>query len=333
VTENNPFENDAPGFDSAEYLNSPRPFAAPADLSAQQADLNDQESEPIERESLTFGGILAWLVIAVVVTGMIALTAMSRSHDEASTEATSSDLFPVQLQARTLVGQKGFLSRSTKTNDDDNGDGEKEEQKDDTESDNEDATEAKKEKTKPSGPPVPETLNEGTYEQRLCYVLLIRENNGPDEAAKKLTELDEAAAKADFVLNEDQAKLREITGKLIESHQAGDPDVESLSEEDPPRTNGWSRHGCGLLNSFRNEKAWTKIRDPRQVAEYLHRNVCVVDRVLFRRTTAYGTGGKQCGHRPEPYRRHGNFDGLLFWIADRIDLSSDARNLFQTSLR
>ena len=198
-----------------------KPFAAPASLGEYDGSDAIDESDPIERESLSFGGILSWLTIALVVTVMIATTAFFRSGEESRTEATSSDLFPVQLQARTIVGQKSFLG----------GMGDKPAEKDANGDEVEFDEEEDDEKTL-SGPPVPEQLNDGTYEQRLCYVILVGESNGPDEAAEKLSELDDAARKAGFEFNDDQKKLREIVGTLIESQQEGDFDAAPLTEDD-----------------------------------------------------------------------------------------------------
>lgn len=235
MTENPP-ENKLPQDNSDQY-NSPGPYAATTDLN----DLKDQpvKKEKLGREPLSKGGIIAWLVIAVVVTGMVTLTAVARHSEETNTEATASDLFPVQQQARVHVGQKYFFGiQSSKSKDGDSDidrdiDRDDEDQNQtDSDDENQDADEDQKEKTWSSGPAVPEALNDGTYEQRLCYVLLIRENDGPDEAATKLTELDEAATEADFELNEDQSKLRTIVGTLIKSHQDGDPDAEGTSDDD-----------------------------------------------------------------------------------------------------
>jgi len=197
--------------------NQDRPFEAPAVVEV----VSESGYESTETESLSRGGIIAWLTIVAVMAAMIGLTAFSRSSEEARTEATASDLFPVQLQGRSIVGQKSFLggSKSSKKNDDED------------DSDREDGDEDKKKTTRP-GTPVPDALNDGTYEQRLCYVLLVNENNGANEAAEKLNELDEKAEDAGFELNEDQARLRNIVGTLIESRQNGDPDAASLAGDD-----------------------------------------------------------------------------------------------------
>ncbi|QEG21359.1 CPBP family intramembrane glutamic endopeptidase [Mariniblastus fucicola] len=191
------------------------PFATPDVISD-----HDPSEEPVHHESLSLGGKLAWLTVAIVMTAMITLTAFSRSSEETRTEATASDLFPVQLQGRTLVGQKSFTgggsSTATASTTDD-------EEKD---TDRDDA------KKKPSGAAIPEALNDGTYEQRLCYVLLVNENFGPDEATQKLIELDEAAADADFELSDDQTRLRNIVATLLESYQQNDFDPAAVSDED-----------------------------------------------------------------------------------------------------
>lgn len=206
-------ENQYPQYDSG---NQARPFESPAVAEV----VNESDYESTDTERLSRGGIIAWLTIVAVMAAMIGLTAFSRSSEEARTEATASDLFPVQLQGRSIVGQKSFIGGGNSSN-----------EKDDEDSVDEDGDEDKKKSTG-SGTPVPEALNDGTYEQRLCYVLLVSENNGADKAAEKLNELDEAAEDAGFELNQDQARLRDIVGTLIESRQNGDPDAVSLSDDD-----------------------------------------------------------------------------------------------------
>ena len=202
VAENQPPENDSE--------NQISPFRGPTPVVVAEVVV-----EPIERESLSLGGMLAWLLIFIVMVAMISLTAFSRSAEESRTEATPSDLFPIQLQARAIVGQKSFLG----------GLGNPSNQK----SDDEDADD-KKSKSSPAL--VPAELNDGTYEQRLCYVLLINENNGSEEAAEKIADLDEAAADAGFEMSEDQTRLRQVVGTLIDSQLQGDPNAESLTVED-----------------------------------------------------------------------------------------------------
>lgn len=199
VAENQNFENS-----ENELENQSSPFNAPA--------IAELAKTPNKREPLSVGGMIAWLVIVLVMGSMIVLTALSRAGEEAQTEANSSDLFPVQLQGRSIVGQKAFLGTKKK------------EVKEEGEED--------EKPRKRSGTPVPEALNDGTYEQRLCYVLLINENNGPEEASEKLSELDEKAEEAGFEKNEDQEKLRYIVGTVIDSHQQGDMDAEPLTDDE-----------------------------------------------------------------------------------------------------
>lgn len=207
---------DHPQPDDAE--NQLSPFTSP-----EVAQVRDEET--IERESLSWGGRIAWIVVALVVTLMITVTAVFRAGEESRTEATASDLFPIQLQARTLVGHENLMGKNSSSD----------EGQEDSDSGDEDAVDDDSDKkTKPSfsQSQIPEALNDGTYEQRLCYVLLIRESRGPDEAAEKLNELDEAVEEAEFELNEDQLRLRNIVGQLISSHQQGDVDAAAVSEDD-----------------------------------------------------------------------------------------------------
>lgn len=186
--------------------NSNLPYAAPTPIER-------VEPKPqIERESLSLGGMLAWLTIAVTVVAMVSLTALFRSGEETRTEATNSDLFPIQMQARTVVGQKSLVP-STPTNN------------------SNDADEGAKAKQTPAMP-VPAELNAGTYEQRLCYVILVNENSGAEIAAEKIAELDQDAADAEFEFSKDQTRLRQIVGSLIERQNEGDFDSGFLPESD-----------------------------------------------------------------------------------------------------
>ena len=73
----------------------------------------------IDRESLSTGGRIAWLVIAAVVAFMIISTAVYRSGEESRTEASDSDLFPVQLEARAHIGQRNFFGGKFRPKDSD----------------------------------------------------------------------------------------------------------------------------------------------------------------------------------------------------------------------
>ena len=233
MAENQPPENDS------EYQTSP--YEVPV---ANVVEKDDGKS--VIRESLSIGGIIAWLTIIVVMVTMISLTAFSRSAQESRTEATSSDLFPVQLQARALVGQKNFMGELGKgaeekdEDEDEDEDVEKEVDEGvnedvDVDSDEEKGKSEADEKEEDSDPlktSIPDELNDGTYEQRLCFVLLVNENDGPENAAEKLVELDEAAEEAGFEMSENQTRLRTIVKTLLDSQQQGDPDADSLSTED-----------------------------------------------------------------------------------------------------
>ena len=214
-------ENQPPEYDSVNQIS---PYEIPTAVAVEK----DDGKKSVVRESLSFGGIVAWLTIIAVVVAMISLTAFSRSAEESRTEATSSDLFPIQLQGRALVGQKSFMGGTgTKAKEKEND--EDDDKDDDSDNDN---RKAKKKKRKSPATLVPDELNDGTYEQRLCYVLLINEDNGPEEAAEKLVELDEAAEEAGFEMSENQTRLRTIVQTLLDSQRQGDPDAESLSVED-----------------------------------------------------------------------------------------------------
>jgi membrane protease YdiL (CAAX protease family) len=244
----------------SDFQDSDRP-ESPYELGASQGGSEstiETDSTPapiVVRERLSLGGILAWLTVAVMVVAMITLTALYRSGEETRTEATSSDLFPVQLQARTIVGQKVWTGMTPPTinqkqsdkdadkdsDSDSDSDSDRDGdtataagKKDDADKEDDSTLEKKDSKNSPAsaGVPVPVEINDGTYEQRLCYVILVNENQGAVKASEALNELDKAAAEADFESSDDQIRLREIVGSLIERQVAGDFDSGFLSDDD-----------------------------------------------------------------------------------------------------
>ena len=142
-----------------------------------------------ERQSLSTGGIIAWCVIALVTLTMVYLTIASKSLAEQSTVASKGDLFPVQMQGKVFVGQRELAG----------------------------AAQAEQ----------LETLDTGTYEQRLGQRILVNELLGSEAAAEQLKELDEEAEAAEFEATEEQQELRDSVGQLIEAQADGsfDEDV------------------------------------------------------------------------------------------------------------
>ena len=217
----------------SDYPSADEVWASPQTPSNPNPIQTDPPFSDGTREKLSLGGILSWLTIAVVAIGMIMLTAMSRSGEEKRTVATSSDLFPIQMQARANVGQKALIESLQSAGQEDADKGKRDEDKQ-SEDAGEESDEGDKEKDDDDSvaPIIPEQLNSGTYEQRLCYVLMVNENNGPDEAAKKLEKLDQDAADAEFEFSEDQTKLRDILGRQIEQQQQGNFESDHLTDEE-----------------------------------------------------------------------------------------------------
>jgi membrane protease YdiL (CAAX protease family) len=80
----------------------------------------DKDSDRISPERMSLGGYLAWAAILSITIGMFGLNYVSKSMmaEEAATEASSTDLMQLEMQAKMLIGQNSFtqtLSTSSKS--------------------------------------------------------------------------------------------------------------------------------------------------------------------------------------------------------------------------
>lgn len=223
-----------------------------ASLVPDEKTVDVAEELPSVREKLSLSGKVSWVLIVLMTIAMVSLTAMARQGEGTRTVATVGDLFEVQMQGKVTVGQKALLeglapsveptggddsdgaeadsdpsaADSAAANSAEDGDGEPENIDDESSSD--------QSETRPVNPAtqVPAQLNAGTYEQRLCFVLLVNENQGSDAAAEELEDLDKQAVAAEFEPTEEQEQLRDCVGRLIEEQQAGNFESDHLTDEE-----------------------------------------------------------------------------------------------------
>ena len=76
---------------------------------------------------------------------------------------------------------------------------------------------------------IPTELDVGPYEQRLCYTILVNEFNGAEKALDHLQTTDQRVVAADFELTENQQKLRDTLGKLLDNYVSGNLQSAKLS--------------------------------------------------------------------------------------------------------
>ena len=117
--------NDDHSNDSYESENSEagRPSANIVDSWAHQipvADLADPKKPNSKSpEPMSMGGYLAWATIITMTIGMFGLNSISKSSmaTDATTEASSADLMPLQIQAKMLVGHSSLTKALTGNSD------------------------------------------------------------------------------------------------------------------------------------------------------------------------------------------------------------------------
>ena len=144
-------------------------------------------------EVLSPTGYFAWLTIIVVTIGMMVLTSVASKlvAENKVQEASAVDLLPIEMQGKMLVAQQNL--RPASENDDDG-------------------------EAEASKFVVPSELDIGMYEQRLCYIILVNEFNGPQKALEHLKTTDNRVTEADFELTEHQQSLRTTLGTLLDAY-------------------------------------------------------------------------------------------------------------------
>ncbi|HYV37735.1 MAG TPA: type II CAAX endopeptidase family protein [Gemmataceae bacterium] len=146
-------------------------------------------------------GILAWCVIIVVAT---AIAAGERNSEEKLGETAgkeSINLLTMRAQARYLLGARDTLSQFSPG------------------SEHQIAAQVN-------------TLNVGPLDQRLRYVVLVGELQGPDAAVKALDDLDALIARNNAKLTQEQESQRTVLRKLYADYRRLRYDAPSVSDAD-----------------------------------------------------------------------------------------------------
>jgi membrane protease YdiL (CAAX protease family) len=196
----------------------PHPTDSNLDVSSETGDRwSATTTESGSRERLSPGGYVAWLTVLLVTIGMVVLTAVATRMiaEKPVNEASAVDLLPIEMQGKMLVTQQSIQPAKP-----DNGDDEIDK----------------------TGVVIPAELDVGSYEQRLCYTILVNEFNGAEKAIEHLQTTDKRVVAADFELTGNQQTLRDTLGTLLDNYEAGNlqpANVDVEQEELMKERLGW----------------------------------------------------------------------------------------------
>lgn len=190
----------------------PQPTDSSLDMSSEADDRSfattteNESPENESRERLSPGGYVAWMTVLLVTIGMMVLTAVATKMmaEDTVNEASAVDLLPIEMQGKMLVAQQGMQPAKAKN---------------DEEGTDEDAVF------------IPTELDVGSYEQRLCYTILVNEFNGAKKAIEHMQTTDKRVDEAEFELTENQQTLRDTLETLLDNYVEGNLQPTKLEEK------------------------------------------------------------------------------------------------------
>lgn len=197
------FDSQSPNHDDQFGNDATNPFFGPAtqfDNDVVEADLIRTAPPSKPRRGLSLSGMFAWAVVFALTLFLVTLVAYAQFSvtEEIGGDATPMDLMQIQLQGKMVVAQKRLATMQ-----------------------GQDMTSA-----------LPENMDSGPYEQRLCFSILLNELNGPSDAIEHIERTDEAVKESDLTLTSDQSRLREILLRLMDQYEQEDMDSRSLPQND-----------------------------------------------------------------------------------------------------
>jgi len=224
------------------YADAPLPEAPLDDSAIVMAESADSpEFPPSTRpRPLTAADYLSWAVVIGITLFISIQTAMEQFGEHEPREVTASDLMQVNMQCKILVGQRVVEEKLQQEQEkasqneakDSLGESTVAAQGDTDDEDVSDQEEAPVAKTKAKSPAEPVALDDGSYEQRLCYAILLSELYGPQRAVDYFETLDEKVADVKFEPSEAQQSLRTSIDTLVGDYAEGDFSQSSISESD-----------------------------------------------------------------------------------------------------
>jgi len=176
-----------PGYQSPYHpveIDSNQVETPPADAVEVEASPDQVNSSQLAyQRPLSTSGYISWLVVAALTLGICSLVATTQlmSEDQIGGDAGPMDLMPIQLQGKVIVGQQELV------------------------------------KSAPGAvaPALPDQLDTGCYEQRICYSILLNEVESPSDALDYLETLDAKVAEHELELTEDQTRMRKLVYELV----------------------------------------------------------------------------------------------------------------------
>lgn len=213
------------------YGNSQMPPSVAADDSP---IVQAQSASSLRPRPLGLVDYLSWTVVILITLFIVVETAKEQFGVHEPRKTTVSDLMQVNLQSKVLVGQRVVeellqkqQEEAAKQDDAENPSAEPAVESEDATTEEAPVAEAE---AKPLVEPV--ALDTGTYEQRLCYAILLSELYGPQRAVDYFETLDEKVADVEFEPNETQQSLRSTIDALVGDYVGGDFSQKSISESD-----------------------------------------------------------------------------------------------------
>jgi membrane protease YdiL (CAAX protease family) len=157
----------------------------------------------IRPQQLSFSGYVSWAAVIGMTTLLFSVIGYSQIFTAPAVggDANSLDLMQIQLQGKALVGQRCFL-------------------------------ESQGQEIPESAKTVPPILDAGSYEQRLCYAILLSEIEGPSKALEYLESLDQTVVDSELELTDDQHRLREIIENVNHHYENGELEPNEIPVED-----------------------------------------------------------------------------------------------------
>lgn len=178
-------------------------YAPPANHDPEESEVVVADLIKTGAQRLSLSGYVSWAGVIAMTSALFLVVGFSQvlTPPAVGGDATTTDLMPIQWQGKALVGQKRFL-------------------------------ESQGQEVPESAKTVPLPMDSGSYEQRLCYAILLSEIEEPAKALEYLETLDQRVTDSKLKLTDDQQRMREIIGTLNQHFVDGDLEPTSIPAED-----------------------------------------------------------------------------------------------------
>ena len=163
--------------------------------------VEDRSQSTVVRRPPRIRIALAWIAIIGVTLTVVFQVGKSRAERKEETVATKGVMMKVNIEAKSIVGTPGLIRRL-------------------------------KIDTPVPSPSLDDKVKVGFLEQRYGFVLLENEMKGSESAADLLATIDDLVAEADYQPTENQTRLRDILGELLDQYSVQQWDTSTIVEAD-----------------------------------------------------------------------------------------------------